>query len=508
MKDEQEKAGLAASAGPTTREATLVNNTRVVPVERRGEPHRVLYVGGRPNWEYKFLNRAVQADDQIQLVGLMRVALREPRFDFRGRAGETSNPLFRGFGDQSREEAARYDEPVLTRLNTRDEFELRGGFPRTPAELYGYAAVILDDVEAAFFAPDQAALLERFVSQRGGGLLMLGGAESFHQGGYQQTPIGEMLPVYLDRPDPHKGTPALNWNLAREGWLQSWARLRDTEAAEKERRQEMPVFHVFNRVRSVKPGASVIATATDEHGAEHPALVTQRFGRGRTAALMAGDMWRWGMRDASARDDLEKAWRQLLRWLVADVPRAVELTVETPGNQPSGAVRLEVRARDPQFQPLDDASVTIEVQPVFMDQTNSHSAVLQLRAEPSSSEPGLYEATYVPRQNGGYQATASVTNMVGVEVGRAVAGWSADLAADEFRSLEPDVALLDSIARHTGGQVVPLGKLAEFARSLPSRHAPLMESVTLPLWHTPWLFAFALACFLGEWALRRWKGLP
>jgi len=98
--------------------------------------------------------------------------------------------------------------------------------------------------------------------------------------------------------------------------------------------------------------------------------------------------------------------------------------------------------------------------------------------------------------------------MVGVEVGRAVAGWSADLAADEFRSLEPNVALLDSIARHTGGQVVPLGQLAEFARSLPSRHAPLMESVTLPLWHTPWLFAFALACFLGEWALRRWKELP
>jgi hypothetical protein len=79
------------------------------------------------------------------------VAKREPKFDFRGRAGETSNPLFRGFGDQGRETAERYDQPVLTRLNTRDELELRAGFPKTPEELYGFRAIILDDIEAEFF---------------------------------------------------------------------------------------------------------------------------------------------------------------------------------------------------------------------------------------------------------------------------------------------------------------------------------------------------------------------
>jgi len=26
--------------------------------------------------------------------------------------------------------------------------------------------------------------------------------------------------------------------------------------------------------------------------------------------------------------------------------------------------------------------------------------------------------------------------------------------------------------------------------------------------HTSAMFVFALACFLGEWGLRRWKGLP
>ncbi|HTH48456.1 MAG TPA: glutamine amidotransferase, partial [Candidatus Limnocylindria bacterium] len=273
-------------------EATLVNNSRVIVADRGQGPFRILYVAGRPNWEFKFLNRAVAEDDQIQLVGLIRIAKREPKFEFRGRAGETGNPLFRGFGDQTREAAERYDQPVLTRLNTRDEVELRGGFPRTAEELYGYQAVIVDDLEAEFFAPEQAQLLQRFVSERGGGFLMLGGMESFQQGQYQRTPIGDMLPVYLDRPAESAVPGPMRFSLAREGWLQSWARLRDNEADERTRLDEMPKFEVMNTVREVKPGASVIATAADESGKEHPALAVQRFGRGRTGALMVGDVWR------------------------------------------------------------------------------------------------------------------------------------------------------------------------------------------------------------------------
>jgi pilus assembly protein TadC len=75
----------------------------------------------------------------------------------------------------------------------------------------------------------------------------------------------------------------------------------------------------------VKPGASVIATAKDEAGKEYPALVVQRFGRGRTAAFTLGDVWRWGFRDAAAHRDMDKAWRQLVRWLVTDVPNRVDL---------------------------------------------------------------------------------------------------------------------------------------------------------------------------------------
>jgi uncharacterized membrane protein len=495
-----------------TEEATLANNSRVFAVDRGQGPFRVLYVSGRPNWEFKFLNRAVQGDEQVQLVALIRVAKREPKFDFRGRAGETSNPLFRGFGNQAPEDVQRYDQPVLVRLNTRDEVELRAGFPRTAEELYGYHAVILDDLEAEFFGPDQAQLLQKFVSERGGGLLMLGGMESFFEGKYLRTPIGDMLPVYLDHND---GGPAeapsgpVHFQLAREGWLQAWARLRDNESDERARLDGMPPFEVFNRVRALKPGASVIASVRDAKGTEMPALAVQRFGRGRTGALMVGDMWRWGMKDAAAHADMDRSWRQLVRWLIADVPNRVDATVEPIAADANGTVRVQVRVRDEKFQPVDDAIVTVDIEPVVFDgTTGAAGAPLKLEAEPALSEPGVYQVSYVPRQTGGYRAVASVKNNAGADLGRAEAGWSTDLAAEEFRSLTPNHALLEDIARKTGGQIVAADELDKFVRRLPELRAPVMETWSYPAWHTPLMFGFALACLLAEWGLRRWKGMP
>jgi hypothetical protein len=238
-----------------------------------------------------------------------------------------------------------------------------------------------------------------------------------------------------------------------------------------------------------------------------PALTTQRFGRGRTAAFAMGQIFLWGMQDAETHKDMDKMWRQLTRWLVSDTPDFVELAAEIPPDATDGAVQLQIRARDPKFQPMDDSTVTVEIQPVMSDATGATTNAIQIRAEPSLKEAGLYEATYVPRNTGGYRATAYVTNSVGVQVGRAVAGWSTDLAADEFHSLQPNTALLEAIAKRTGGEVVPIAKLAEFARGLPSRKAPVMESWTVPAWHTPLVFLVALACFATEWGIRRWKGM-
>jgi len=50
--------------------------------------------------------------------------------------------------------------------------------------------------------------------------------------------------------------------------------------------------------------------------------------------------------------------------------------------------------------------------------------------------------------------------------------------------------------------------LERFDRRLPEHHAPVMETWTDPLWHKPVVFLLVLGCFLAEWGIRRWKGMP
>ncbi len=502
----------------TSTEATLANNTRVIVVDRGRGPYRILYVAGRPNWEFKFLNRALAEDDQIQLVGLIRIAKREAKFEFRGRPGESSNPLFRGFDNQSKEEIERYDQPVLVRLNTRDQAELVGGFPKTAEELYAYHAIVLGDLESEFFTRDQMTLLQKYVSERGGGFLMLGGAESFQQGHYDNTPIGDMLPVYLDHVVQTAALKEPRLTLTREGWLQPWARLRNNEFEEKQRLTDMPPFEVMNLVREVKPGASAIATVQDNQGQLYPALVVQRFGNGHVGAMMIGDLWRWGLLDEVKHKDMDKAWRQLFRWLVADVPKRVDFQVEAKRGDPNQAVLLQVRAREKDFKPLDNATVNLSVRTVTNslpvapaaapDKTMAVTNRVHIPAEAALREAGLYEATYIPRETGGYLAEAVVTDAEGTEVGRAEAGWTADPAAEEFRSLKPNRALLEQVARQTGGQIIEANKLDEFAQSMLFHDTATTESWSFPLWHRPEVFLLVLACFIAEWGLRRWRGLP
>jgi uncharacterized membrane protein len=492
-----------AKAGP---EATLLNNRRTAVIDRGRAAYRILYVSGRPNWDYKFFNRALAEDPQLQMIGLIRVARREPKFEFKGRAGEATNPLFRGFG-RSEDETARYDQPVLVRINARDEAELRSGFPRSAEELFAYDAVVVDDLEAAFFSTDQQALLRRFVAERGGGLLMLGGPESLDHGGYDKTVLAATLPFYLDRsPRPdHAGD--LKWKLTREGWVEPWARVRPLESDERVRLGQMPPFQVLNPLSGIKPGATVLATVTDKHGTEFPALAAQSFGSGRVAAMPVGDLWRWGMLGETERADLEKFWRQLSRWLVSNVPSRVTLRAEPSAED--GRVRLRVTARDAEYRPLESGTVRVTLRRIAAPgQKSDGFSQATVQADPVPDQPGVFSAAFNASDAGAYLAEAEVLDSLNKPVGRAEAGWVNDPASAEFQSLEPNWTLLAELARRTGGEVLTLDALRGVAERLSQRPAPAEEVWSYPVWHRSGIFLLVLACFLTEWGWRRWKGLP
>lgn len=475
-------------------EATAANNSRLVTVNRGSGPYRVLYVSGRPNWEYKFLNRSLAEDTEVDLVGLIRVARREPKFQWRGRSGENANPLFRGFNPD--DDSAEFDQPVLVRLNTRDDQELSAGFPRKAEDLFGYHAIILDDLERSFFTIDQMDLIDQFVTRRGGSLLMLGGAESFVHGSYDKTPIGKMLPVHLGRPSETAPGKSLRLNLTRDGWLEPWIRLRETEKQEEDRMAAMAPFVSLNRIAAIKPGATVLAQV-DDGGTKRPALAVQRYGEGRVGAMMLGDFWRWGFRVPENRPDMEKAWRQVVRWLIADVPERVALDLQASGD---GAVRAKVKVGSETYEPMVDARVVISVK-------NGDAEPVELSATPSDTEAGVFEVTFVPGGTGPTVVSARAVDSSDKEVGTAEDGWAPNAAADEFKRLEPNRALLESIANATGGEVLKANDLEQFAARLPSMEAPETRTWSRSLWHTPPVFLLVLGCFAGEWILRRRSGM-
>ena len=440
----------------------------------------------------------------MSLVGLIRVARREPKFEFKGRSGESSNPLYRGFGRE--DETERYDQPVLVRINTRDEDELVGGFPKTAEVLFEYDAVILDDVESEFFTFNQLSLLRRFASERGGGLLLLGGADALNNGDYAETPLSAAIPVYLDREPAIAPQSDLKWELTREGWVEPWVRVRPIESEERERQMAMPSFKVLNPLSSLKPGAQVLAEAVDRSGNRYPGLVAQPFGSGRVASLAVGDLWRWGLKSAEEQADLARFWRQLTRWLVTDNVLQVELQTEKQGE----TTQLKVIARDKSYQPVDLAQSRITIQRVSKLGDESDDGGFEevtVYAEPVSDMPGHFVSEFQARDAGAYLASVEVTDSEGAVLGTAEAGWVLDPAADEFRSLEPNRALLENLASKTGGQVLGFSELGQLNDLLARNPAPVTEVYTTPLWHKSWWFMAILVCFLLEWAARRLRGL-
>jgi len=368
--------------------------------------------------------------------------------------------------------------------------------------LFNYHALVLDDVEAEFFTPDQKSLIQQFVSQRGGGFMMLGGLESFTKGDYARTPIGELLPVYANRPVETPISERYKLLLTREGWLEPWVRLRATEDEETRRLANMAPFTTVNRIGAIKPGARVLARVQSESGETHPGLVVQQFGEGRSAALLVGDMWRWQLkRDSVEDDDLQKSWRQTIRWLVADVPQRIEIDVKRGEDAANQAIDLHVKVHDEMFRPLDNATVTAKV-------TTPEGKQIELTAQPAEETSGEYLITFVPRSPGAYRATVIAQAADAREVGKRETGWVSEPATEEFQTLRPNRELLARIASGTGGEVIKLDGLEQFVAGLPNRKIPVTEPKITAVWHTWAVFLLAVGLLVGEWGLRRWKGMP
>jgi uncharacterized membrane protein len=75
-----------------------------------------------------------------------------------------------------------------------------GEFPENLAKLLDTDAVLLVNTSSAAFTYAQQEMLVNYVKEVGGGLVMIGGPQSFGAGGWIGSPVAEVLPVDLDPP--------------------------------------------------------------------------------------------------------------------------------------------------------------------------------------------------------------------------------------------------------------------------------------------------------------------
>ncbi|MDR1486022.1 MAG: VWA domain-containing protein [Planctomycetaceae bacterium] len=92
------------------------------------------------------------------------------------------------------------------------------GIPKTMAEFLQFDAVIISDIPATEFSLQKMNLLRDYVSEFGGGLIMIGGEHSFGQGGYYKTVIEDILPVRCNFDDEkEKSATAIALVIDRSG---------------------------------------------------------------------------------------------------------------------------------------------------------------------------------------------------------------------------------------------------------------------------------------------------
>jgi hypothetical protein len=162
-------------------------------------------------------------------------------------------------------------------------------------------------------------------------------------------------------------------------------------------------------------------------------------------------------------------------------------------------VNAQVRVRDKAFRPQDDATVKIEAQ-------EPDGTKLDLAAEPSANEPGLFESSIHARHAGSYRVKATVKDGTGTVIGETSTGWALNPAADEFASLTANRPLLERIAKWSGGRVLALDELEAWAKQLPDTTMPMMETRVEPLWDHWWVLVLLVALLGTEWWMRRRQG--
>ncbi|MEW5850490.1 MAG: glutamine amidotransferase [Myxococcota bacterium] len=467
-------------------EVLVDNNRRSFTLKIIRDRIRVLQVAGRPSWDVRFLRKLLKENPSVDLISFF--ILRTPR-------------------DQT---AVRQEELSLIPFPTRELFTEELGtfdvvifqnFNFAPYEMGGYLPNVRD-----------------FVVNKGGGFAMVGGELSFSEGGYDGTPLADILPVTLPPGRGHYVEEQYTPTVTEAGKRHPILSLGNTDPVTM--MQNLPPFEGFNGSVGLQPGSEALLThpAPRSGPSGQPVLAVREVGKGRTLSLHSDSLWFWALPDAAkgGRGTAHRElWANAIRWLIGD-PALSRVRVEAKSGafDPNEPVVLVVRAFDSGYGPLAGATVDLTLEGVgdnapaaptpdsVLPPSNARKVTsLQGETGPEgewvvrlpSPGPGAYRARVTARAKGAALGTDEDAFLV----------RSADR---EIADGAPRPELMAALSELTGGTQIESGdEIAGLQWKVPEG-VRVHKRKSIPLWDR-WQVALAFALLWGlEWALRRRQG--
>jgi hypothetical protein len=407
--------------------------------------------------------------------------------------------------------------------------KLLDNFPSSREEMYAYDCVVAFDPDWQALSREQVDLLESWVAEKGGGLIVVAGPVFTSRGvaGWVEDEnmagIRALYPVEFQRRFSvlQEGvyTAAEPWPLefTREGIEAEFLWLDDTAAAAREVWASFPGVYSYCPVRGPKPGATVLARFSDPRtgvSGQLPVFFAEQFyGSGRTFYIGSGELWRLRRTDPAY---FERFYTKLVRHvsegrLLRQSSRGV-LLVGRDRYLVGTTVEVRAQLTDARLEPLEAPSVPLQV---IAPDRSMRTVIL----EPDPSRAGTFAGRFPVLEEGSYQLDLAVPESEEEHLTRRV---QVDVPDLERENPQRNDALLSRIAKGTTNK--DLDVQAEYYVGMselispPASKRALMhllkdrtQTVTFTAapdddWEQTWLMWMMLAlCGLlcCEWLIRR-----
>jgi uncharacterized membrane protein len=438
------------------------NDRRLLTLNVARERVRILHVAGRPTHDTRALRQWLKSNASADIVAFFILRT------------SSDNPN------------ARPEDLSLIPFPVDELFT---------EHLPSFDAIVLQDFDAQPYGLERhLPAVARYV-RSGGGLIMVGGPNSFVAGGYAGTPLAGVLPVALD------GTPgATAADVAPfvPSWTDDGRAAPLLEPLRSLAGEELPPMPGANVVGDVREGAIALWTHPQRKtssGAPMPILSVGDQGDGRSVALAVDGGWLLEFSQLGARTGgrgYGALWDGLVGWLMRD-PRFEPAQLELVGGCVADVPAL-LHVRVPPSGASADAPLTVELRRLDDD---SPPARVELR-RPSGG--GVAEAKLPALPAGGY--TARLRLGTGPTTRR---DFACERGGDEWADSRPDAERLERLAAATGASFRWAG--ADMRVPLPPPTVVSAERHVVPF-APSWVWTLAAAIALGvHWVARRRGGL-